>query len=127
MKFRPLAAALLTCAVVHASLGPALGQGAGTRQGQLLRMAEVLGGLHSIRGRCSPGEAQTWRDYMLEMLRHEDPHKEERAALVETFNTAYHAQGARFPGCSPQAMREADRLSRQGAGLAQSMSAGLAF
>lgn len=119
--------ALLALALTAVLPTPASAQGANTHPGRIMRMAEVLGGLHSIRGRCSPGEAQTWRDYMLELLRHEDPHKEGRAALVETFNTAYHAHGARFPGCTPQAMKESDRLAREGAGLARSVSAGLGF
>lgn len=118
---------LATLAIMICVAPPAGAQGANTHPGRIMRMAEVLGGLHSIRGRCSGGEAQIWRDYMLELLRHEDPHKEGRAALVETFNTAYHAQGARFPSCTPQAMKEADRLAREGAGLARSVSAGLGF
>ena len=91
------------------------------RQGRLLSLAEILGGVHYLRSTCYQRESQTWRQQMTQLIRIEQPSQEFRAQMVTRFNSAYKQQERRFPKCNKQAKQEASRLAIQGQTLAEQL------
>lgn len=86
-------------------------------QGQLLRLAEVLGSLHYLRTLCGEGTNQ-WREQMERLLAAENPDQARRAQLVASFNRGYRSFGV-HTSCTASAgaaiaryMREGEELTR---------------
>ena len=91
-------------------------------RGQLLRMAEILGGVHHLRGSCDQSEDQAWRERMLRLIEIEQPSQQLRDQMIERFNATYEAQKRRFPNCDNSSAQEAARLAREGQNLALQMA-----
>ena len=66
-----------------------------------------------------------WRDSMLELLRLEDPSREQRNRMSQRFNDAYSEVVERFPACTPEARAYSSQLAREGASLASRMAQAL--
>ena len=84
----------------------------------LMRLAELLGSLHYLRGLCGDPET-VWRDQMEALLTAENPPPERRARLVARFNSGYRSFDSIYATCTASAvaaieryMREGERLSR---------------
>ena len=106
---RCASALFLIAAALWASAGPA---GAATEReqarsvpydGQLLRLAEILGALHYLRGICSADEGQTWRDQMQALIDAETPSGERRERMVASFNRGYLGFQQSYHLCTPAA------------------------
>lgn len=91
-------------------------------QQQLLRMAEILGGVHHLRGTCDDSESQAWRGRMLRLIDIEQPSQSLRNQMIERFNIYYEEQKRRFPKCGNKSAEEAARLAREGENLALQMA-----
>ncbi len=91
-------------------------------QQQLLRMAEILGGVHHLRGTCDDSESQYWRGRMLRLIDIEQPSQSLRNQMIERFNNNYDEQKRRFPECGNKTADEAARLAREGESLASQMA-----
>ena len=91
-------------------------------QQQLLRMAEILGGVHHLRGTCDDSENQYWRGRMLRLIDIEQPSQSLRNQMIERFNANYDEQKRRFPKCGNKTSKEAARLAREGESLALQMA-----
>ena len=64
--------------------------------GQLMRLSEILGGLHYLRGLCNPNEGQKWRNQMQALLDAEAPAgSPRRAHMMASFNRGYREAIAR--------------------------------
>ncbi len=88
-------------------------------QSQLLRLAEILGTLHHLRGQCFESERQAWRDEMMELIRLEDPSSDRKEQLIRRFNETYAKARRDYPQCTRAASLEAERLAREGAVLSE--------
>jgi uncharacterized protein (TIGR02301 family) len=91
-----IAGALATPA--RAAEGPAPFDGA------LLRLSEILGGLHYLRGICSPNGGQKWRNEMQALIDAEAPAgSTRRAQMMTSFNRGYRGFQQAYRTCTPAA------------------------
>lgn len=89
-------------------------------RGQLVELAEVLGGSHYLRTLCDGSGAQRWRDYMRGIIEREPQYN---AVLVEGFNRGYRNEESRFHTCDPQAVQTEAELRAQGLRVSQALRA----
>src|SRR6201747_3235374 len=76
--------------VATCSLGPARAQDAAAPfDGDLQRLAEILGTLHYLRGICGTNEGPKWRNEMQALVDAETPSGERRARMIAAFNRGY--------------------------------------
>ena len=83
-------------------------------EAQMMRLAEILGGLHYLRELCGANEGQTWRDEMKKLIDAEEPTNERRVALIAQFNRGFRAYREIYRECTPAAIEANDRYIRQG-------------
>jgi len=115
---RSLLVALVLTSTAWAQTAPAPSD---TYQGRLLRLAEILGGLHSVRTLCEAGDSH-WRDRMMELIRLERPSTDERSEMIERFNAGYAAVNGRFSSCSSDARAYGVSLAREGETISRSLA-----
>lgn len=85
-------------------------------EGQLLRLAEVLGSLHYLRNLC--GESgQDWRDHMQTLLDSENPDETRRARFIDRFNRGYRGFETTYSTCTASAIEAINRYVREGEAL----------
>ena len=69
------------------NLGPARAQDAAAPfDGDLQRLAEILGALHYLRGICGSNEGAKWRTEMQALIDAETPSGDRRARMIAGFN-----------------------------------------
>jgi uncharacterized protein (TIGR02301 family) len=91
----------------------------------LLSLSGHFGTMHHLTQICESDRVQIWRDSMLDLLRLENPSREQRNRMSQRFNDAYNEVEERFPNCDSDARAYARRLSRDGADLAARMAMSL--
>jgi uncharacterized protein (TIGR02301 family) len=84
---------------------------------ELLRLSEILGAIHYLRGLCGAEEGQLWRLKMEELLAVEAPKPTWRARLVERFNEGYRGFDRTYRQCTPSAVEAIDLYVAEGRGL----------
>lgn len=89
-------------------------------RGQLVELAEVLGGAHYLRIVCDGRGDQRWRDYMRGVIQREPTYN---GLLVESFNRGYRNEEARFPVCDSTTRQMEAELRARGLRVAQALSA----
>lgn len=72
---------------------------------RLLRLSEILGALHFLRGLCGAGDAEEWRVDMEAMVAAEAPGPNRRARLVARFNYGFGTYESVYRACTPAARR----------------------
>ncbi len=110
---------LLLCLAVLCST-PVHGQAASPPfEAQLLRLSEILGALHHLRGICGAADAEAWRQRMEGMLEGEGTDAEVKARLAGAFNRGYRTFSLTYQRCTGEARKaqedylaEAGRISR---------------
>lgn len=125
MSFRALfvsiaAAALALPALAQSARPPAPVRSEEWYQGQLVELAEVLGGSHYLRITCDGRADQRWRDYMRGVLDREPVYRDQ---LVEAFNRGYRQEESRFAECDRAATQAEAELRAQGLRVAGGLSA----
>jgi uncharacterized protein (TIGR02301 family) len=81
-------AALILLTACH--LFPARAQDAAAPfDGDLQRLAEILGTLHYLRGICGSNEGAKWRNEMQALIDAETPSGDRRARMIAGFNRGY--------------------------------------
>lgn len=85
---------------------------------EMLRLSEVLGALHYLRGLCNANEGSLWRDEMQALLVAEDPTPARKQLLVGSFNRGYRGFSEVYRECTPTAAEAANRYLKQGVRLA---------
>ncbi|OYW61339.1 MAG: TIGR02301 family protein [Rhizobiales bacterium 17-65-6] len=85
----------------------------------LLKLAELLGGLHYLRPLCGmTGEDQAWRGEMQALIDAEQPSDARRGKLVAAFNQGYGSYAQVYRTCTPAAALAVQRQLEEGARLA---------
>lgn len=85
-------------------------------EGQLQRLAEILGSLHYLRNLC--GESgQEWRIRMEALLEAENPDTARRERFVASFNRGYRGFQTTYVACTPSAIEAINRYTREGEAL----------
>lgn len=117
MRARPLRRAVLPClALWLAAAAPAsaAGQAAAPAapppaaapppyQGQMLRLAELLGALHYLRGLCGAADASAYRERMTALIEGEAPDEARKALLAGAFNRGYRTFQQTYRSCNASA------------------------
>lgn len=85
-------------------------------EGQLLRLAEILGSLHYLRNLCGEN-GQDWRGRMQALLEAENPDEARRARFVASFNRGYSSFEASYATCTASAIEAIGRYMREGEAL----------
>nr|WP_256440646.1 TIGR02301 family protein [Phyllobacterium sp. 628] len=90
---------------------------------KLIRLAEVMGSIHSLRNLCGEKSSQ-WRDRMDSLLAAENPDPARRARLVASFNRGYRTFTETYTTCTSQAIAAIDRYQIEGERLSSEIISG---
>ena len=91
--------------------------------GDLQRLAEILGALHYLRGICGSNEGQKWRNEMQALLDAEAPSGDRRNRLVVSFNRGYRGFQQTYRTCTPAADVAIRRYLDEGAKISREITA----
>ncbi|MBI5260703.1 MAG: TIGR02301 family protein [Bradyrhizobium sp.] len=98
-------------------------QGAAPFDGDLQRLAEILGGLHYLRGICGANEGGKWRNEMQALIDAETPSGERRARMVAGFNRGYNGFQQTYRTCTPAATVAIRRYIEEGSKISRDLTA----
>ena len=97
--------------------------GAGAFDGDLQRLAEIMGALHYLRAVCGANEGQKWRNEMQALIDAEAPDGERRRKIVASFNRGYRGFQQTYRTCTPAADLAIRRYLDEGAKIAREITA----
>jgi uncharacterized protein (TIGR02301 family) len=111
--------ALLLCLTVpaRAETAPA------AYDGDLQRLAEIMGALHYLRGVCGANEGQKWRNEMQALIDAEAPDGDRRRKIVASFNRGYRGFQQTYRTCTPAADLAIRRYLDEGARISREITA----
>jgi len=92
-------------------------------EGELDRLAEILGSLQYLRSICGANEGQTWRNEMQALVEAEAPPGDRRDRLVSSFNRGYRGFQQSYRTCTPGADLVIRRYLDEGARIARDITA----
>lgn len=119
-----LRAFLLCLAIAAAAITPARAQGnAAPFDGDLQRLAEILGALHYLRGICGANEGAKWRNEMQALVDAETPSGERRGKMIASFNRGYSGFQQTYRSCTPAANVAIRRYIDEGAKISRDLTA----
>ena len=118
---RRLAALFLTLACLA---GAARAQDAPAPfDGDLQRLAEILGTLHYLRGICGSNEGGKWRNEMQALIDAETPTGDRRARMIAGFNRGYNGFQQTYRTCTPAALVAIRRYIDEGSKISRDLTA----
>jgi uncharacterized protein (TIGR02301 family) len=130
MLKRYLATFILISACV---LGPARAQNTGPApgagdapapfDGDLQRLAEILGTLHYLRGICGSNEGAKWRTQMQALIDAETPTGDRRDRMIAGFNRGYNGFQQTYRTCTPAALVAIRRYIDEGSKISRDLTA----
>ena len=131
VRFPAVALALLTGAILLAVPGRLRAQEAeappppvaAPYDDGLLRLSEILGAMHYLRGLCGGSEGTLWRDQMQGLIDAEQAEGERLARLTDAFNRGYAGFKSVYRTCTPAASLAVDRYMAEGARIARDIAA----
>ncbi len=91
--------------------------------GDLQRLAEILGSLQYLRTVCGAKEGQKWRAEMQALIDAEAPGGERRRRIVARFNSGYRGFEQTYRTCTPAADLAIRRYLDEGAKIAREITA----
>ena len=106
------------------SLGPAWAEDAAAPfDGDLQRLAEILGTLHYLRGICGANEGLKWRNEMQALIDAETPSGDRRARMIAGFNRGYNGFQQTYRTCTPAAAVAIRRYIEEGSKISLDLTA----
>jgi uncharacterized protein (TIGR02301 family) len=121
MSKRGLAALVLLFVAVQA---PARAQDAAAPfDGDLQRLAEILGTLHYLRGICGTNEGGKWRNEMQALVDAETPTGDRRTRMIAAFNRGYNGFQQTYRTCTPAALVAIHRYIDEGSKISKDLTA----
>jgi uncharacterized protein (TIGR02301 family) len=119
-----LLALILICLSLAAPLRAQDGAaGAAPFDGDLQRLAEILGALHYLRGVCGSNEGAKWRNQMQALIDAETPSGDRRARMIAAFNRGYNGFQQTYRTCTPAAIVAIRRYVDEGARISRDLTA----
>jgi uncharacterized protein (TIGR02301 family) len=120
-----LAKYFLAAVIVLSCLsGPARAQDAAAPfDGDLQRLAEILGTLHYLRGICGSNEGGKWRNEMQALIDAETPSGDRRARMIAGFNRGYNGFQQTYRTCTPAAAVAIRRYIEEGSKISRDLTA----
>jgi uncharacterized protein (TIGR02301 family) len=91
--------------------------------GELQRLAEILGSLQYLRTVCAANEGQKWRNEMQALIDAEAPGGERRRKIIASFNRGYRGYQQTYRTCTPAADVAIRRYLDEGAKIAREITA----
>jgi uncharacterized protein (TIGR02301 family) len=91
--------------------------------GDLQRLAEILGTLHYLRGICGTNEGPKWRNEMQALIDAETPSGDRRARMVAGFNRGYNGFQQTYRTCTPAALVAIRRYIDEGSKISRDLTA----
>ena len=91
--------------------------------GELQRLAEILGTLHYLRGICGTNEAGKWRNEMQSLIDAETPSGDRRARMIAGFNRGYNGFQQTYRTCTPAASVAIRRYIEEGTKISRDLTA----
>jgi uncharacterized protein (TIGR02301 family) len=91
--------------------------------GDLQRLAEILGSLHYLRGICGNNEGNKWRNEMQALADAETPSGDRRAKLIASFNRGYTGFQQTYRTCTPAASIAIRRYIDEGSKISRDLTA----
>ena len=91
--------------------------------GELMRLAEILGALHYLRALCGANEGSKWRDQMQALLDAEAQNADRRSRLTASFNHGYRDFQQTYRTCTPAATVAVRRYLDEGAKISRDITA----
>ena len=91
--------------------------------GDLQRLAEILGTLHYLRGICGSNEGAKWRNQMQALIDAETPSGERRARMIAGFNRGYNGFQQTYRSCTPAATVAIRRYIEEGSKISRDLTA----
>jgi uncharacterized protein (TIGR02301 family) len=120
LKKLPAVGAMLLCLAVSARSQEAA---PAPFDGELARLAEILGALHYLRAVCGANEGPKWRDEMQALIEAEVPRGERRRKIVAHFNHGYRGFQQTYHTCTPAANIATRRYLEEGTKIARDITA----
>lgn len=116
---------LIAALVAGAMLGPArAAESDAPFDNDLMRLSEILGGLHYLRGLCNPNEGPKWRTQMQALIDAEAPAgSPRRAHMMASFNRGYRGFQQSYRSCTPAADLAIRRYLDEGAKISREVTA----
>ncbi|MBB5046730.1 uncharacterized protein (TIGR02301 family) [Rhodopseudomonas rhenobacensis] len=110
--------------VASCGLAPARAQDAAAPfDGDLQRLAEILGALHYLRGICGANEGTKWRNEMQALVDAETPSGERRTKMIAGFNRGYNGFQQTYRTCTPAADIAIRRYLEEGSKISRDLTA----
>jgi uncharacterized protein (TIGR02301 family) len=116
-----LLAALIILACIAAPLRAE--DAAAPFDGDLQRLAEILGTLHYLRGMCGSNEGAKWRNQMQSLIDAETPSGDRRARMIAGFNRGYNGFQQTYRTCTPAALVAIRRYIDEGSKISRDLTA----
>jgi uncharacterized protein (TIGR02301 family) len=91
--------------------------------GNLQRLAEIMGALHYLRGICGANEGAKWRNEVQALIEAETPTGERRARMIAAFNRGYRGFQQSYRTCTPAADLVIRRYLEEGSKIARDVTA----
>ena len=113
----------LPAAVSAQTPAPAPDNAAAPYDGDLQRLAEILGSLQYLRTVCGAKEGQKWRAEMQALIDAEAPSGERKRRIVARFNSGYRGFEQVYRTCTPAADLAIRRYLDEGAKIAREITA----
>ncbi|MGH6770676.1 MAG: TIGR02301 family protein [Xanthobacteraceae bacterium] len=116
---------LLTIALLGLALAgaPVRAQAPAPFDGNLQRLAEIMGALHYLRGLCGANEGQKWRDEVQALIDAEAPTGDRRKRMIASFNRGYRGFQQTYRTCTPAADLVIRRYLEEGSKIAREVTA----
>ncbi len=109
--------------LLSACPAPGRTEGAAPFDGDLQRLAEILGGLQHLRTICGARDGQVWRNEMQALLEAEAPSGERRERMIASFNRGYRGFQQSYRTCTPAAEITIRRYLDEGAKISRDITA----
>lgn len=90
-------------------------------EGNLMRLAEILGSLHFLRNLCGEHGDQ-WRQQMEKLLDAEKPDAARRAKFIASFNRGYRSFEGTYAKCTSSAAEAIARYMKEGETLTREVT-----
>jgi uncharacterized protein (TIGR02301 family) len=91
--------------------------------GDLQRLAEILGALHYLRAVCNANEGQKWRDEMQGLIDAEAPDGDRKRKIIASFNRGYRGFQQTYRTCTPAADLAIRRYLEEGSKISREITA----
>ncbi len=92
-------------------------------ENDLIRLSEILGALHYLRGICGANEGPKWRNEMQALIATETPGSSRRSKMIASFNRGFQGFQQTYRTCTPAADLAIRRYLDEGVKISREVTA----